>query len=78
MSDSPALAVNPANILTPEELAERLKVPVTWVFEKTRRRASADNPLPTMKIGRYLRFDWVQVSAWLHSTTTRTRSRRAA
>lgn len=56
------------NILTVEELAKRLKVPVSWVYEKQRARYS--NPLPTLKIGRYLRFDWAQVSSWLQSTST--------
>jgi hypothetical protein len=77
MPDSPAVAVNPENILTPDELAARLRVPVSWVFEKTRRRSQLDNPLPTMKIGRYLRFDWVQVSAWLQ-TTMKPQRRRAS
>lgn len=30
------------NILTPEELATRLKVPKTWIFEKTRTRLERD------------------------------------
>lgn len=63
-----AVLVDPGNILTVEELAKRLKVPVSWVYEKQRARYS--NPLPTLKIGRYLRFDWAQVSAWLQSTST--------
>jgi hypothetical protein len=28
-------------------------------------RRRSQNPLPTIRIGRYLRFDWVSVSAWL-------------
>lgn len=77
MPVSESSVVSPSNILTPEELAERLKVPLTWVFEKTRRRAGRENPLPAMRIGRYLRFDWIEVSAWLRSTSNR-RARRAA
>lgn len=67
MPDSPAV-VSPSDILTPEELARRLKVPLTWVYEK--QRPKHKNPLPTMRIGRYLRFDWAEVSAWLRSTST--------
>jgi excisionase family DNA binding protein len=70
--------VNPDNILTVEELASRLKVSPAWVFEKTRTRSQFDNPLPAMRIGRYLRFDWSQVSAWLQSTITPPRKRKAA
>jgi excisionase family DNA binding protein len=55
--------IDPDQILTLSELAERLKVSERWVYEKTRRRSQ--NPLPTIRIGRYLRFDWISVSAWL-------------
>lgn len=72
---SESLAVSPADILTPEELAKRLKVPLSWVYEK--QRPKHKNPLPTMRIGRYLRFNWADVSAWLKSTSTG-RARKAA
>lgn len=67
-SVAPAVAVlpnpiDPSQILTLAELAERLKVSERWVYEKSRRRCQ--NPLPTIRIGRYLRFDWISVSAWL-------------
>jgi len=61
------LAVNPQDILTPAELAKRLKVPKSWVYEKLRPRQT--NPLPAFRIGHYLRFDWAAVSAWLESTS---------
>ena len=63
--------IDSSQILTLSELAERLKVSERWVYEKSRRRCQ--NPLPTIRIGRYLRFDWVSVSAWL-----REQERRAA
>lgn len=55
--------VDPSQILTLAELAERLKVSERWVYEKSRRRCL--NPLPCIRIGRYLRFDWSSVSSWL-------------
>jgi len=55
--------IDPSQILTLAELAERLKVSERWVYEKSRRRCL--NPLPCIRIGRYLRFDWLEVSAWL-------------
>jgi len=58
-----AAPVDPAQILTLAELAQRLKVSERWVYEKSRRRCV--NPLPCIRIGRYLRFDWTSVSAWL-------------
>jgi hypothetical protein len=59
------------NILTPEELAARLKVPDSWVYEKTRGRCRtfsgssalaacrATGPIPCLRLGRYVRFNWV-------------------
>jgi excisionase family DNA binding protein len=38
-------------LLDPDELAERLKVPVSWVYEQSRR-----GQIPTIRIGRYVRF----------------------
>lgn len=43
---------NPEELLTPEELAERLKVPVSWVYEQSRQ-----GNIPTHRLGRYIRFD---------------------
>jgi excisionase family DNA binding protein len=59
----PQPLIDPSQILTLKEVAERLKVSERWVYEKSRRRCQ--NPLPTIRIGRYLRFDWTSVSAWL-------------
>jgi excisionase family DNA binding protein len=57
--------LRPEDILTPEELAARLKVPKSWVYEKTRSRGRNQNPLPCLRLGRYIRFDWTKVVEWL-------------
>jgi excisionase family DNA binding protein len=57
--------LKPEDILTPEELAARLKVPKSWVYEKTRSRGRNQNPLPCLRLGRYIRFDWTKVVEWL-------------
>jgi hypothetical protein len=59
--------LEPSDLLTPEELAERLKVPKSWVFEQTRQRAKVrnDKPLPCIRLGKYLRFSWVAVCEWM-------------
>ncbi len=57
--------ISPADILTPQELAKRLKVKPGWVFEKLRPRQP--NPIPVIKMGRFLRFHWPTVAAWLES-----------
>lgn len=59
-------------ILTPSQIAERLQVKPTWVYEQTRERTGIRNPdpLPYIKLGRYLRFDWHDVLAWLERQKT--------
>jgi predicted DNA-binding transcriptional regulator AlpA len=61
--------LDPADLLTPEQLAERLQVKKSWIFEQTRNRAKVRNqqPLPCIRLGKYLRFSWSQVSEWLQS-----------
>jgi len=55
--------VDPSSILTPEELAKRLKVSPRWIYEKSRSRNQ--HPLPVLRLGRYLRFSWDDISVWL-------------
>ena len=45
-------------LLTPEKLAEKLKVPESWVYEQSRL-----GKIPTHKLGRYIRFDLHEVLA---------------
>lgn len=54
------------DILTPNQLAARLQVGVNWVYEKCRSRGKhSGEPLPVLRCGRYLRFYWPDVCAWL-------------
>jgi hypothetical protein len=63
-----ASRLEPSDILTPQELADRLKVGLAWVYEKSRERGTHNgNPLPVLRCGRYLRFSWPDVVAWLRS-----------
>jgi hypothetical protein len=61
------VVLDPADLLTPQELAVRLKVKTSWIFEQTRRRSKVRNktPLPCIRLGKYIRFDWRAVAAWL-------------
>jgi len=59
--------------LTPEQLAQRLSVRRGWVTEKCRVRCQ--NPIPHFRIGKYIRFSWPVVSAWIESTATPTPKR---
>jgi excisionase family DNA binding protein len=59
-------------LLTPEQLAEKLAVPPSWIREKTRERARIrdSDPLPVVRLGRYVRFRLTDVEAWLARQTT--------
>jgi excisionase family DNA binding protein len=59
--------LEPSHILTPEQLAERLQVQVSFIYENTRSRAGRrnDDPLPFIRMGKYLRFYWPEVEKWL-------------
>ncbi len=41
-------------LLTPEEAAELLQVPVSWMYQHTRRRSM--DRIPFVKVGHYVRF----------------------
>jgi hypothetical protein len=46
------------------ELAKRWSLPESWVREQTRTRSS--DPLPCVRFGRYVRFEWgsPELSVW--------------
>jgi excisionase family DNA binding protein len=52
-------------LLTVTEVASNLRVPVTWVYERTRR--SGSDQIPHFKLGKYLRFHWSAVQKWLEN-----------
>jgi excisionase family DNA binding protein len=53
----------PGALLTVEEAAALLRVPVSWVYGRTRRR-SADR-LPGIRLGKYWRFREADLEAWI-------------
>jgi predicted DNA-binding transcriptional regulator AlpA len=57
-----------SDILTPRQLAERLQVKLSWVYESTRGRGRfGGTPLPVLKVGKYLRFSWQDIVEWLRT-----------
>jgi len=50
-------------LLTVQEVAEILKVPKSWVYDRTRRRGA--QRLPFLRLGKYLRFEESAVRAWV-------------
>ncbi len=47
------------------ELAKRWNVPKSWILEQTRSRAA--DPIPCLRMGKYVRFEWgsPSLSGWL-------------
>jgi len=56
----------PVEILTAQELAQRLRVKPSWVIDASQPARTSD-PLPVVKIGRHNRYAWgsKSMSAWL-------------
>jgi excisionase family DNA binding protein len=53
------------DLMTVAETAELLKVPVSWVYERSRKRGR--ERIPCIKLGKYLRFERGAVRAWVES-----------
>jgi excisionase family DNA binding protein len=51
------------SLLTVEEVAKLLKVPISWVYEHTRSRAPGR--IPGFRLGKYWRFREADVLAWI-------------
>jgi excisionase family DNA binding protein len=60
-------------LLTPQDAARFLKVSVSWVYEHV--RPEAEDRLPFVKLGKYLRFDPRDLRAYIDAK--RESSRRA-
>jgi excisionase family DNA binding protein len=52
-----------SELLTIQEMAERLKVPVSWLYARTRQ--TGPGTIPRIKVGKYLRFRIDEVMEWL-------------
>lgn len=50
-------------LLTVQQIAELLQVPVSWVYGRLRKRSL--EKLPGYRLGKYWRFDKEEVLAWL-------------
>jgi predicted DNA-binding transcriptional regulator AlpA len=53
-------------VLTSEELAERLRVPLSWVIEHSKKSKTSD-PIPVFRLGKFRlhRWDSPEMEAWL-------------
>ena len=56
------------DLLTVDELAEKLKVKKSWVYSKT--RETGPESMPRIKAGKYIRFEMERVMDWLRAQST--------
>jgi excisionase family DNA binding protein len=54
-------------LLKPQELANLLGVPTSFVYDRTRQKSP--DPIPHFKVGKYVRFDLATVQEWLAERT---------
>lgn len=52
-------------IIDAAELAQRLRLPLSWIREQTRSRAT--DQIPHLRFGKYVRFAWQspELNAWV-------------
>lgn len=51
------------NLLSVDELAEKLNVPKSWIYSRT--RETGPDAMPRISVGKYRRFNLQEVMAWL-------------
>lgn len=61
-----------APLLTAQQAAERLAVPHTWLLAQAR-----ENKCPSIRLGRYVRFDAEALDDWVREQARGPRARRA-
>jgi len=53
-------------LITPKEMAERLRVPLSWLYRRT--RARGPGAIPRLRVGKYVRFNIAAVMEWVNRT----------
>jgi len=61
------------NLETIQELAERWRVPLSWLYAKTRQKG--ENCIPLVRMGKYIRFKPDEVDRWLREQNEACRER---
>lgn len=52
-------------LITISELSQKLKVPVSWLYMRTRQ--SGENSMPVIRLGKLLRFRYDDIERWLEN-----------
>ena len=71
---TPRVSAELGALPTVQEVAEILKVPVSWVYEHS--RPGCRDPLPCIKVGKYLRFFSSDILDHLKAIRSRNHRRR--
>ncbi len=66
-------AVHQYRLMTIQEVADLLQVPVSWVYGHTRLRSA--NRIPGIRLGKYWRFERADVTAWIEANRRKDHSR---
>ena len=56
-------------LLTPDDVADLLKVNKSWVYE-----AAREGRIPHVRLGRYVRFEEAEIEEWLKTLRTEARA----
>jgi len=51
------------NLLSVNDLAAKLNLPVSWVYSRT--RETGPGSIPRVRLGKYVRFEWERVKEWI-------------
>lgn len=57
-------AINLDDLLSPEQLCEKLQVKASWIYRQVR-----EESIPYTKVGKYLRFYRPEIEKWLAEHT---------
>ncbi len=56
------------DLLTPDEMAAILRVPRSWLYDRTRRTRKKGKPtIPITRVGKYIRFEKDKVLEWIQN-----------
>lgn len=57
------------NLLSVNELSEKLNLPISWIYSRT--RIKGEGKIPFIRCGKYCRFELDRVMNWLKSQSER-------
>lgn len=60
---------NHFELIDAAELANRWRIPESWIRNRTRARTPKAERIPCIRLGRYVRFEWgsVRLAEWLEA-----------